>query len=85
MAGGTKFKKLATNEAWKGIDGWHGEVKTLVVIYQYFDIPIMSIVRETETMQYHLPFSSLVQHNGLESVTQESYKTAQCMHNCRPV
>ncbi len=66
-----EFKQLATNKAWE--DGWPRVVKTLVVFYQYSEIPMMSVVRETETMHFVIspPLFILGAAYGLEPVTQQ--------------
>ncbi len=74
LNGNTRFEKLATNEA-LGKDCWHSvlKVRVLVVVYQYSDIPMMSIVKEKETMCFMIspPLFILGAAYGHEVVTNE--------------
>ncbi len=73
IQGGKKeFNELATNKVWQE-DGWCHVMKTLVVFYQYTEIPMMSVVKETETMHFVIspPLFILGAAYGLEPVTQQ--------------
>lgn len=68
----TDFDMLASNETLTE-DGWCGVIKTLVVIYRYSGIPMMSIVKERETMQFTIspPLFILGAAYGFQVVTNE--------------
>ena len=71
IVGGTKFDQLANNNTWG--DGWHGVVKTLVVVYRYDKIPMLAVVKENERMYFLVspPLYVLGAAYGPSSVTEK--------------
>ena len=69
---GTTFQADANNKTWKE-DGWPGVAKTLVVIYQYSEIPMTSIVKEGSVMSFVVspPLYILGAAYGLGVMTKE--------------